>query len=106
MRHGLAVILLVLTTASAVFAHGGGEHLKGTVASVAADAIVVDDEHGQAHRVQLDANTRFRDVAGATAKASDLRAGDRVVVHLGVEAKRTTAVEVRFGHSEAKSKDH
>ena len=98
MRYALATILLLGTTAGTVLAHGGGGHVKGTIRSVTRDEIVVDDAHGQARRVRLDPQTRYRDVAGTVAKPSDVRAGDRVVVHLGVEAKRSTAVEVRFGH--------
>jgi hypothetical protein len=91
------LLVLALATAGAVLAHGGGKHLMGIVESVAAGQIVVKDRDGGTHHVRLDQDTRYRDTAGTAAYPSEIRSGDRVVVHLGIDAKASTALEVRFG---------
>jgi len=100
MRKSTAMLLLlpVVATAQAVLAHGGGRHLMGTVESVVAGRIVVQDRDGGTHDVRLDQDTRYRDTAGEAAEFSEIRPGDRVVIHLGADAKASTALEVRFGH--------
>jgi len=99
MRKTLTTLLLVLAlaTPNAALAHGGSQHLMGTVESLAADQIVVKDRAGQMHHVRLDEKTRYRDTGGGAAEFSEIRPGDRVVVHLGVAADASTALEVRFG---------
>jgi hypothetical protein len=68
-----------LLVATAAFAHGGAEHVKGTVKSVAEEAIVISTERGaRSFRV-----TRQTSVVkdGAACAVGELHAGDRVVVH-------------------------
>jgi hypothetical protein len=96
---GFALVIAIAATTTA-FAHGVGKHLKGSLASVASDHLVVTDTSGKSHDVKLDPKTRYRESSGGAAQASDLRAGDRVVVHFGEKGEASTAVEVRFHHSE------
>jgi hypothetical protein len=92
------LLVLALATPNATLAHGSGKDLMGTVESAAADQIVVKDRTGQTHHVRLDEKTRYRDTGGGAAEPSEIRPGDRVVVHLGVDADASTALEVQFGH--------
>lgn len=94
----IALCGVLLALPSTALAHGGGKHLKGTLESASPDQIVVKDESGAAHAIRLDSNTRYRTSSGGVAQPSELRTGDRVVVHLGGEAKQSTALEIRFGH--------
>ncbi|MBI2963534.1 MAG: hypothetical protein HYY35_07250 [Deltaproteobacteria bacterium] len=93
----IALCGVLLALPNAALAHGGSTHLKGTLESASADQIVVKDERGAVHPIRLDSKTRYRTSSGGVAQPSELRAGDRVVVHVGVEAKQSTALEIRFG---------
>jgi hypothetical protein len=94
-----SILALATLAAATSFAHGTAGHLKGTVDSVTNDHLVVKDRSGKTHEVKLDTKTRYRESAGSAAEASDLQAGDRVVVHFGEKGEGSPAVEVRFHHS-------
>ena len=77
-----ALILAVCMTLGAVaaMAHGGEEHVMGTVTKVAPDAITVKTTAGPVVTVSVVAATTF--AKGKTAaKLADLSVGDRVVIH-------------------------
>lgn len=92
----VVVALIASLSASVAIAHGGKTHVRGTVLSVAAEEIVVKDREGHTRALRLSPDTRYRDAAGAPARAEELRAGDRVVVDL--RSKGETADEIRFSH--------
>jgi hypothetical protein len=81
----LACISLV---AAATLAHGGEEHVIGTVAKVAPDSIAVKTAANKMVTVAVAPETKFMK-AKAAAKIADLNVGDRVVIH---------AKEVTEGH--------
>jgi len=89
-------ILIAATIAMApllAFAHGGHKHVMGTIASVKAEAIAVTDSDGHDTTVALTPSTKFyhgSDTKHPAARA-DLKAGERVVVHLGADG---TALEI------------
>ena len=98
VRAAVAAAIAALTVCEAAHAHGAG-HLMGIAESVSADQLVVKDKAGATHEVRLGPETRYRNAAGAAAKASDVQSGDRVVVHLGGHDAGTPAKEVQFQHS-------
>ena len=75
----LALTLLLLLTMGAAFAHGGAEHVMGTVVKVSNDTIDVKTTKGDTKQIMFDSKTSFTK-AGAKIQASDLKEGDRVVI--------------------------
>lgn len=91
-RSSLALTLLL---SAAAWAHGGGGHLKGFVASADEKQVTVTTEEKKTEVVAFDKDTLFEsDGKPATAKA--LVPGLRVVVHLKAGAKLQTAALVKF----------
>ena len=87
---------IVALSASPLLAHGGGAHLKGTVAAISAERITVKDSAGNESEAQITRDTRF--VRGKAAGTRDeLREGDRVVVHTRKQGKALEAVEIHYG---------
>jgi Domain of unknown function (DUF5666) len=93
----LAAIALLILPATA-FAHGGGEHVMGTVKAVDAGSLTVETMDKKEVKVILGDKTRF-EKDGVPASAKDLTVGARVVVHTakGTEAGDLFAVVVKFG---------
>ena len=77
----------------AALAHGGGEHVMGTVQAVADDGLTVETADKKSVRVAFDAHTRF-EKDGAPSSAKELHAGDRVVVHAAKQHGPGDAVAV------------
>jgi hypothetical protein len=83
--------LVFLLPAGPASAHGGG-HVRGTIATVAADHLEIRGADGKAASVRLGPETLyFQGTEKATAAA--LKVGLRAVVHLGVDK---IAVEVHL----------
>jgi hypothetical protein len=75
----LVVACLSFITAAA-FAHGGEEHVIGTVAKIAPDSITVKTTANKMVTVAVATETKFiKDKAAA--KVADLVVGTRVVIH-------------------------
>lgn len=70
----------ILLFPSAAFAHGGQEHVMGTVKTIDEKSIIVTTKDKKDVTVQLDPSTKF-EKAGTAATAGDVSVGDRVVVH-------------------------
>lgn len=76
MKRSLAVLGVAFSLSiGAAFAHGGMEHVMGTVKEVSATSLTVTTKAKDVE-VRVDGDTRFE---GATAR--ELKSGDRVVVH-------------------------
>lgn len=91
---------LALLAASATLAHGGQEHVMGTVVSADAKSVVVKTAKGVQTTIQLDDKTKVeRD--GKEAKAGNLRAGERVVVHAHKGESGLTATVIKAGAAKA-----
>ena len=89
-----AVVVLVGMPA---LAHEGHEHkIMGTVSMLHEQHLEVKDKDGKAHVMTLNASTKI--MKGKTAiKASDIRAGDRVVATVVTEKDVMIAKEVQVG---------
>jgi len=66
--------------AAAALAHGGEEHVVGTVTKVAQNSITVKTTASKTVTVAVAPETKFTK-AKAAAKIADLVVGDRVVIH-------------------------
>jgi hypothetical protein len=75
----LAIICLALAPAI-VLAHGGLEHVMGTVAKVSDTSLTVTTTTGKSVQVNCDAKTTFSRASKPIQKA-DVQVGDRVVIH-------------------------
>lgn len=76
----VTLIACTLLMAGAALAHGGEEHVIGTVAKVAADSITVKTTAGPMVTVAVVPESTFTKNKAA-AKPEDLKVGDRVVIH-------------------------
>jgi hypothetical protein len=100
---GLAVLTLALLMPALAFAHGkDGVHVMGTVKEVKQDTLVLETTDKKQEAVMTDPSTRY-EKSGVAVTASDLKAGERVVVH-GVKMSngQVHAQLVKFGKPPAK----
>ncbi len=92
------VLLVVLATGTA-FAHGNKVHVSGTVEKISADSVVVKTADGKSVEVKIAASTVFLSRVNnedKPAKAGDLAAGDRVVIHATPKDNTLEADEIKF----------
>ena len=98
MRRTLIALALA---ASPAFAHGGGSHLKGIVTAVSSDHITVKGADG--HETTATVNDKTQVLRGSSrAKVSEVKEGERVVVHTHKQGGGLDAVEVRLGATKSK----
>lgn len=107
MKTRIAVLSVVLMLAVvAAFAHGGADHVMGTVIKTSSNTIDVKTAKGKTVQVMFDEKTTFLK-AGARIQATELKEGDRVVIDAG-EMKdmkgMLNAKSVKVGASSGKSK--
>ena len=95
-----AISRIVFVTASLLalgaFAHGGVEHLKGTVTKVDGTSITLAPEKGPPVVVATDAKTDFsRGAEKVTLK--DIAVGDKAVIHAVEHDEKLLAQIVKLG---------
>jgi hypothetical protein len=79
-------------------AHGGMEHVMGTVTAISSHSLSVKTGDGGVTAVEFDGETKF--IRGdAPATASDVRVGSRVVIHAHKRDNSLHAAEVKIGAS-------
>src|SRR5262252_10969192 len=79
-----------------VLAHGGMEHVMGTVTQVSDASVVVKTTAGKTVTVAVDAKTTYTRASKPIQK-TDIKVGDRVVIHAEEEGKTLTAKTVEAG---------
>ena len=92
------VLLLALATGTA-FAHGNKVHVSGTVERISTDSVVVKTADGKSVEVKIAASTVFLSRVNnedKPARAGDLAAGDRVVIHATPKDNTLEADEIKF----------
>ncbi len=94
------VLLLALLPVLAI-AHGGLEHVRGVVAKVSDQSVTVTTAAGKTVEVLLDAQTTYAR-ADKPIQKSDLKVGDRVVIHAAEKGTTLTAHTVEVGVSTSK----
>ena len=101
-KHSLALISAVFCTLllnSVTFAHGGMEHVMGTVTAITDHSLSVKTSDS-AVTVEFDSETKFMK-GDSAATAKDVRVGSRVVIHAHKHDKSLHAAEVKIGTSAA-----
>jgi hypothetical protein len=90
-------LLIALAIAPMIaVAHGGLEHVKGTVAKISDHSVIVTTVAGKTVEVLLDAQTTYARAEKPMQK-SDLKVGDRVVIHAAEKGTTLTAHTVEVG---------
>ena len=108
-RKGAFVLALFLLLASvqSAFAHGGAEHVMGTVSKVSAQSVTVHTTDNKNVQVGLNAKTAYTRDKKKVA-ATDMKVGDRVMIEAKEVDEKLVADSVALGASAAKSEhaDH
>ncbi len=91
----LALALLMAVVAAPLFAHGGFDHVMGTVVKVAGQVVTVKTTKGNVD-VKLDDKTEYTN-NGQPGKIADLKAGARVVIDIPEGSKDKIAHSVKIG---------
>ena len=90
------ILIGTLLLGALAFAHGGMEHILGTVTAIADHSLSVKTRDGAVKTVEFDGETKF--VKGdAAATVKDIQVGSRVVIHAHRDDKTLHAAEVRIG---------
>ena len=89
-------IISFLLLVAAAFAHGGLEHVRGTIAKVSDQSITVTTTAGKTVEVLLDPMTTYAR-ADKPIQRTDLKVGDRVVIHAAEKGSTLTAHTVEVG---------
>lgn len=96
-----ALLFAMALTPTIALAHGGLEHVRGTVAKVSDQSVTVTTAAGKTVEVLLDAGTTYAR-ADKPIQKSDLKVGDRVVIHAAEKGTTLTAHTVEVGVSASK----
>ena len=91
----LAVVSFALLTTIAA-AHGGDEHVTGTVTNVSDAAVTVKTTAGKTVEVGFDAKTTYQRAKQPIQK-SDIKVGDRIVIHATEVKEKLVAHTVEIG---------
>ena len=93
-------VLAIVRFTSVAVAHGGQEHVMGTVKAVDEGSITVTTTARKDVTVQLDPSTKFHK-GNSAATAKDVIVGDRVVIHAkrGASGLTATVVKVAAGRA-------
>ena len=97
------ILTCTLVLATLAFAHGGMEHVLGTVTAVTDHSVSVKTRDGAVQTVEFDGETKF--VKGdAAATIKDVQVGSRVAIHAHKNENTLHAAEVRIGPDSAPGK--
>jgi hypothetical protein len=96
------ILLVVLVFTGSLFAHGNEKHVMGVVKAVGADFVMVETAPHGSQTVKITPQTKFIR-SGAASSLSDLKVGDRVVIHAKPAGDKLEATEVKFGATPKKS---
>jgi len=103
-RRILLLALAPMLLSLIALAHDGMEHVRGTVAKVSDQSVTVTTAAGKAVEVMLDSQTTYTR-ADKPIQKSDLKVGDRVLIHAAEQGSTLTAHTVAVGVSAKKAVD-
>jgi hypothetical protein len=96
MSTTISRFLAATILAATAFAHGGFEHVLGTVSKVSAQSATVTTAAKKNVDVGLNAKTTYTK-GDKAATAADMKVGDRVVIDATEVNEALTAVSVKIG---------
>jgi Cu/Ag efflux protein CusF len=104
MTNLIRTSLTAAAIATGLLAHGGAEHLAGTVKAISADSITIETAKHETLAIALTEKTVALK-GKAKGDLKDLKAGDRVVVHAEKDkAGKYHAEEVDYAAAKAAAK--
>ncbi len=95
------VFLSFLLTSSLVWAHGGNDHVLGTVTETTEDHIIVKTPKGESISITIHSNTSFQHNGIATKDARP-QVGDRLVAEVSKDGDQFVGKEIRFATPKSK----
>jgi hypothetical protein len=98
----LAVMALAFLP-TLVYAHGGEEHVVGTVAKISDTSVTVKTTAGKMVEVSFDAKTTYARSKAPVQKA-EIKAGDRIVIHAVEVNEKLVAHTVELGGTSTAAK--
>jgi len=99
MNKRLVVLLATFVlSATFVYAHGGADHLTGTITAIEGDHIQIKDQAGKSVMVMLGKTTKYLKSEKASTKA-ELKVGTRVLIDAKMDEKMKmyAAEEINIG---------
>jgi len=96
----LAVMALALLPAIAT-AHGGEEHVTGTVTSISDTSVIVKTTAGKTVEVGFDAKMTTYERAKQPIQKTDIKVGDKIVIHAMEVNEKLVAHTVEIGPAKA-----
>lgn len=96
----LAILALALVPTIAV-AHGGEEHVTGTVTKISDTSVTVKTTAGKTVEVGFDAKMTTYERAKEPIQKTDIKVGDRIVIHAMEVNEKLVAHSVEVGASGA-----
>ncbi|MBY0507750.1 MAG: hypothetical protein K2X03_27810 [Bryobacteraceae bacterium] len=95
-------LFLILASVQAVLAHGGAEHVMGTVSKVSAQNVTVETTDKKVVEVGLTSKTTYTRNDKKVA-ATDVKVGDRVMIEAKEVNEKLVADSVKLGVTASKS---
>jgi hypothetical protein len=95
MKRITIFIAVLVFTAGIALAHGNDQHVMGTVTAMTDNSITVQTTAKEPVTVYTMANTKYTK-SGAVASMTDLKVGDRVVIHAEKMNDKVMANEVQL----------
>jgi hypothetical protein len=93
---GLLLLSGISVIPTRAFAHGGLEHVMGIVQKISQTAVTVSTTDGKSREVMLDQKTTYAK-SGHVVQESDIKVGDRVVIHAAKDGEKLVARTVEAG---------
>jgi hypothetical protein len=102
-RFAILAIMVIALIPAIASAHGGEEHVVGTITKVSDSAVTVKTTAGKTEHVGLDAKT-ICTRGDQSIQKTDIHVGDRVVIHAEEVNEKLVAHTVEIGAAAAASK--
>ena len=95
-------LFLLLANVSTAFAHGGAQHVMGTVTKVSAQSVTVETTDKKVVEVGLNSKTTYTRNEKKV-EPSDMKVGDRVMIEAKEVNEKLVADSVKLGATASKS---
>jgi ribosomal protein S1 len=105
MKRMFLLVAMVVLVVGAAFGHGKEQHVMGKVTAIKDGSITVETKAKGPVTVTTTPETKY-EKSGAAAALTDLKVGDRVVIHVEKMGEMLMANEVHFGVMKQTSAPH